>query len=73
MNVDVRREHRYRWEVESVVCILKGDFNISVHNVYYPQEWFPRGGTGDVANKYSTKVEEYERTDTAALYRLLFC
>lgn len=67
VNVDVCCEYRDRWEMESMIRILEGDFDISVLNVYHPQEGFSRGRVGNVTNQYSTKVEEYERTDTATL------
>ena len=67
MNIDVRCEHRNRWEVESMIRILEGHFDISAFNVYHPQEGFSGRRVGDVTNQYSTKVEEYERTDAAAL------
>jgi len=67
VDVYVRREYRYSREVEGVIRIHEGDFNISVLNTYYPQERFPRGGGSDVPNQYPTKVKEYERTDTATL------
>jgi len=50
VNVYVRCEYRYRGEVESVIRILKEDFDISVFNVYYPQEGFSRGRGSDVAD-----------------------
>lgn len=67
VNVYVRGEYRYRWEMERVACVLERDFDIPVFNIYYPQEGFSGGGGGDVTDEYPTKVEEYERTDTAAL------
>ena len=67
VNVYVRSEHRYRREVEGVIRILEGDFNISILNTYYPQERFSGGSGGNVSDQYPAKVEEYERTDTAAL------
>lgn len=50
VNVYVRRKYRYRGEVKSVTRILKEDFDVSVFNVYYPQERFSRGRGSDVAN-----------------------
>ena len=67
VNVYVRSEHRYGWEMESVVRVREKDFNIPVLNSYHTQERFSRGGGGDVSDKYPAKVEEYERTDTTAL------
>lgn len=66
VNVYIRCKHRYRGEVESVIRIMEEYLNVSVLNVYYPQEGFS-DGKGDVANQYPSKVEKYERPDAAAL------
>lgn len=50
MNVYVRGEYEYSWELESVVRILQGDFDISVLNGHYPQERFPKGGGGNMSD-----------------------
>jgi hypothetical protein len=50
VNVYVRSEQSYSWEVESATRILEGNFNVSVLNIYYPEERFSVGGGGDVAN-----------------------
>ena len=66
VNVYIRCKHRYRGEVESMIRIMEEYLNVSVLNVYYPQEGFS-DGNGDVANQYPSKVEKYERPDAAAL------
>ena len=70
VDVYVCCKHRYKGKLESVIRILEEDFYIPVLNVYYSQEGFSRGRGSDVADQYSAKVEEYKRTDTAALDRL---
>ena len=71
VDVYVRCEHGYKWEVESVVCILEGNLDVPVLDSYYSQERFAEGGGSDMPDQYPTKVEEYERTDTAALDGLI--
>ena len=65
MDVYVCWEYRYGREVESMICIVEEHFNVPIFNVYHPQEGFSGRRGGDVANQYSTEVEEYKRTDTA--------
>jgi hypothetical protein len=50
VDVYVRCKYRYRGKVESVIRILEEDFDISVFNVYHPQERFSRGRGSDVAD-----------------------
>ena len=67
--VYVRGEHRNRYwrKVESMNRVLEGDFDVTALNLHYPQEGFSAGSGGDVTNQYPAKVEEYERTNAAAL------
>jgi hypothetical protein len=50
VDVDIRCKYGYRGKVESVSRILEEDFDISVFDVYYPQERFSRGRGSDVAD-----------------------
>ena len=69
VDVYVHSEDRCRYlrKVESVNRVLERDFDISVLNLYYPQEGFSAGSGGDMTHQYPAKVEEYKRTNTAAL------
>lgn len=73
VNVYVRGEHRrrYWWKVESVNGFLERDLDVSILDLYYPQEGLSFGSGSDVTNQYPAKVEEYKRTNAAALDGLL--
>jgi len=60
VDVYVRSEYRYMWEVKSVDRILEEDLDISVFNIHYTQEGLSRGSGGNVAHQYPTEVEKYE-------------